>query len=356
MSLAQKIKDIIAEKGPITVAEYMSLALYDPQHGYYRKTKPIGAGGDFITSPEISQIFGELIGIWLAVEWETMESPEAIVVELGPGRGTLMNDILRATRNVQGFHEKIEVHLVEVSEVLRREQQKILSDKNVKIFWHETIDDLPDKPMLLVANEFFDALPIRQFRKYNNSWHEIMVALDNKGNLHFKNSEIFDKPEGDVFPANIKDNVIFEYSKSSIQILRKIAEKILKNKGAGLIIDYGYSGETFGDSLQSMKKHQFQSPLDKPGEADITAHVNFGHLRKAAHEGGAIAYGEISQGDFLVNMGIELRSAMLMKKCDEKMQSEIKSSVKRLISPEEMGTLFRCLAITDGDMPKPYGF
>jgi len=356
MNLEKHIKDLINKDGAMTIAQYMSLALTHEKYGYYRKNKAIGKEGDFITAPEISQIFGELIGVWMATCWKGTGSPEATLVELGPGRGTLMSDILRSTNKVGGFHDKIEVHLVEINEQLIEAQKESLSDYDVR--WHTDLSDLPEKPMFLIANEFFDALPIHQFIKTKDGWRERLVYLNEDNNLAYKTSSE-ETLNCKMIPKRLNDldeGYMYEASPQSIKIIKDIAQHIAKYNGAALIIDYGYYNNSFSDSLQAVKNHQFYDPLKTPGEVDITAHVNFTRLGKEAEKIGARAQGNVTQGDFLANMGIEIRAHMLAKHADEKMLKELESQINRLISPQEMGALFKCLALTNNNSAPAFGF
>lgn len=341
MSLEALIKSRIREHGPMSIAEFMALALTHPDYGYYMRGDPLGAAGDFITSPEISQMFGELIGAWLAAQWQQMGKREAILVELGPGRGTLMNDLLRATKNIPGFHASISVHMVEASPSLRAIQQEKLRSAHSSITWHTNIDTLPKFPLLLVANEFFDALPIRQFI-HDGEWKERMISVDEHDQLQF------------VLPA--KAGMTIEMCEEAQFIINIIASHIATHGGAALIIDYGYEGGSRGDTLQAMKHHSYHHILDEPGSADLTAHVDFDVLSKRAIAAGAQSYGPITQGTFLERLGIEIRHEILLSKANEAQKSAMISAYERLISPKQMGELFKVLAIVSKNLPRPEGF
>jgi len=359
MSLEDKIKNILKEKGHMTTDEYMSVCLYDDEFGYYRVHDPIGRDGDFITSPEISQTFGEMIGAWLAATWSSVDSPkEKILVELGPGRGTLMKDILRATKNVDGFHDGLEVHLVEVNEKLRDRQRNVLEHEKVEIFWHDSVDDLPAKPIFLVANEFFDALPIVQFTKMKKGWRENIIRLDEEGNLEFGILEKKTKP-CKLVPEEFDDAKVgdfYEMSPYSIEVIEKISEHIKKHDGAALIIDYGYFKNELADTFQSVKAHKYHNPLKTPGEADLTAHVNFPNLQKVAIKKGVNAYANVTQGELLVSLGIGIRAKAIMEKLNGRDKDVFGDAIKKLISVDEMGSLFKCMAIMRQDRDVPYGF
>lgn len=334
--LLQLIKQRIDKFGPMSVADYMSMCLTHPEHGYYMKRDPLGAKGDFTTSPEISQIFGELLGLWLAAQWQKQGKSDAIVVELGPGRGTLAADLLRATKKVAGFHDNISLHLIEMSPALRQKQWQMLAGKHAQIHWHETLDELPEKPIFFIANEFFDALPIHQ---YVNGV-ERMVAC--------KNNQL-------VFTPQETDNII-ESSPASIEVMKKLSSHIAQFGGAGLVIDYGYTVGSKGDTLQAMKNHTYHSILENPGEADITAHVDFAALKDCALEAGASCFGAMPQGKFLLQIGASQRLMTLSQNAQAEQRPELLSGFERLISHEQMGELFKVMAVLPADAPKPEGF
>jgi NADH dehydrogenase [ubiquinone] 1 alpha subcomplex assembly factor 7 len=337
--LDEIIKAKIADAGPMTVAEYMQLALAYPEYGYYMRKDPLGAEGDFTTAPEISQVFGELVGAWLASQWLIMDKPECALVELGPGRGTLMNDILRATKHVSGFHDAVSVHLVETSPVLKQKQWQALARKHGDITWHEQFSDVPEMPLLLIANEFFDALPIRQFVEDGT---ERMVS---------------------VMPAQagIKAlcwtpaaaGVTKETCEPAEQIMRDIATRISTHSGAALIVDYGYA-EGHGDTLQAVREHQYSEVLKDPGMADLTAHVDFSALKKAAE--GCAVYGPVPQGAFLTRLGVAERIERLAHNASDDQVKELYAGVRRLTEPKQMGELFKVLGLCGKDMEKPEGF
>lgn len=348
VQLEKTIKGIIEKKRSISVAEYMNLALAHPEYGYYMGRDPLGAKGDFTTAPEISQVFGEIIGAWLANKWLLLGSPKNVaLVELGAGRGTLMADILRATKNLNGFHESISVHIVEISPHLRQKQWKTLAGKHERIEWHKTIDTLPQSPILLVANEFFDALPIRQFVHYYPSppftgegegkgggCIERMITINMGKKLCF------------IPPSPSRgEGFIRETCEPAIAIMRALAKHIKTHKGAGIIIDYGYVGGSAGDTLQAMKNHEYHDVLADVGEADITAHVDFAAIAEAARAEGIIAEDAIPQGAFLMRNGAGERTTKLCASSTPEQQKALISGLKRLADPEEMGELFKVLII-----------
>lgn len=338
MTLELLIKERIRDHGPITVADYMAMCLTHPEYGYYMRRDPLGVSGDFTTAPEISQIFGELLGLWLGAQWQKQGKPQCALVELGPGRGTLMADILRATKKIAGFHEALSVHLVEASPVLKQKQWKTLAGKHPRIDWHDDIDELPDLPLFFAANEFFDALPIKQF--IGNS--ERMVALDEKGSL--------------TFTPTTEVHAIIEKSPASLEVMRKLAGSMADGVGAGIIVDYGYSGGSRGDTLQAVKQHIYHNALITPGEADITAHVDFDMLAEAARASGAAAFGAVPQGKFLLQIGASQRLMNLCASANETQKQELMSGFERLIAHEQMGELFKVLAILPAGSERPEGF
>ena len=351
--LADQLRAEIRRSGPLPLARFMDAALNDPTHGYYRTRDPLGAQGDFVTAPEISQMFGELAGVWLAYSWQKMGAPEETqLVELGPGRGTLMGDALRATQRIPGFHEAVILHLVETNPVLRQAQHAALGA--FQPMWHARIANLPPGPLLLVANEFFDALPIDQYIFTKGAWHERRVGLakNQEGieDFAFTVGHATDRLFPPASEGDIREDCPLAHA-----IARQIGERIATYGGAALIIDYGTaSGET-GDSFQAMRGHARHDPLTEPGSADLTAHVDFAALAAAARQAGAQTFGPVEQGPFLETLGIAHRAAVLSKAAPEQ-AGKIGLAVKRLIAPTEMGTLFKALAITGPQQPTPPGF
>jgi SAM-dependent MidA family methyltransferase len=291
--LDAEIRARIARAGPMPVAEFMAMCLYDPQHGYYGHRSPFGAAGDFVTAPEISQMFGELVGLWAAEAWQSMGKPDPVaLIELGPGRGTMMVDALRAARAAPDFRRAVRVHLIETSLDLQARQWATLSTvDDVPLYWHTTMDDVPGTASLIVANEFFDALPIRQAERRPTGWHERMVAVDPGGALaltiaHDRLPNLGQNPLPALAQAEIGE--IFEWRPATfaIEIARRAAAG-----GAALIIDYGHVKSATGDTFQAVRCHRHASPLTSPGLTDLTAHVDFEALGKAAQEAGARVHG-----------------------------------------------------------------
>ncbi len=344
----------IALTGPISLADFMAEALGHPRLGYYRHATPVGAAGDFTTAPEISQMFGELLGAWLAERWLAMGQPAPVrLVELGPGRGTLMADALRATRGVPGFHAALDLHLVDTNEPMRAAQRNALrgfaSDVPVTT-WHERLDTVPDGPLLLVANEFFDALPVRQFHRTSRGWVERMVGVDENGTLRLALAPGV-TPFAKLLPEAAVDAEA-EICEAGRALAAAIGDRIARHGGWALIIDY--SGETAGRaaSLQAVRSHQGADILDRPGETDLSAHVDFAALAKAS---GVTSFGPVGQGTFLRELGIVERSEALKRKATPAQASTIDAALVRLIAPDQMGTLFRVLALGDGKSA-PVGF
>jgi NADH dehydrogenase [ubiquinone] 1 alpha subcomplex assembly factor 7 len=331
--------------------------LHDPTLGYYATHDPIGAGGDFITAPEISQMFGELLGLWCVQAWRDQGSPSPVrLVELGPGRGTLMADALRAARLDPEFLASIEVVLLEASVGLRKQQAAILETARcpAPVRWVDHLDEtLSDRPLFLLANEFFDALPIRQAVLTERGWCERMVVVDGQGNLALAASPVATMlaiPSERGLP---EAGAIYETSPAGEAVVAQIAAVIANKGGAALIVDYGYGADSgFAETLQAVAEHKFANVLDNPGEADLSAHVDFAALARVAVEAGAKTYGPVDQGEFLRGLGIVSRAERLSR---NHLQS-VERQLNRLVGAEEMGTLFKALAIVPSHAPKPSGF
>ena len=356
--LSAHLKALIAADGPLTVARYMREALLHPEHGYYTTREPFGVAGDFITAPEISQVFGELIGLWCAAVWQQIGSPEKIaLIEFGPGRGTLMADALRATRIVPGFSDAIDVHLVEASPRLRSLQRETLADTGVT--WHDGLETLPHLPSLMIGNEFFDALPIRQLIYRGDAWRErcIVWSDDNDApgwsDMAAPDALIRLAPERTA-PATEGD--IFEICEDGRLIAEATAQHISRYGGAGLFLDYGHGKSAYGDTFQALRRHDYVDVLDAPGTADLTAHVDFDALLASAAGGGADCFGTVTQGQFLSALGIETRVERLAREASPRQTATLRSSARRLIEPTEMGTLFKAVAIAAPGMGTLPGF
>ena len=345
----------IRQTGPMTVAEYMAECLQHPQHGYYTTRDPLGSKGDFTTAPEISQMFGELLGLTLAQHWISSGAPDKIILtELGPGRGTLMADILRTTRAVPGFHQAIDLHMIESSSPLRDAQQKAIHPHNAT--WHTQLSELPDGPLYLIANEFFDALPIRQFQRADDGWQERMVGQED-GSLSIGLTTDKTRP---AFLEHRVDNTtkgqIVEYSAPSSALAQYIGERISACGGVALIVDYG-DWRSFGDTLQAVRNHTYDPVFANPGQADLTAHVDFEELARAATLAkNTKATKIIPQGTLLGRLGIGQRAQVLADQLDGAALENHIAAFHRLTHESEMGNLFKAIAFHHSACAAPPGF
>ncbi len=343
-SLAESLAKAIDLAGPIPLAHYMAAA----NTHYYATRDPFGAEGDFTTAPEISQMFGEMIGLWLTDLWLRMDKPKSHYVELGPGRGTLAVDALRAMAMV-GLNPSI--HLVETSPVLRMAQQQRLPSAT----WHNDISTLPtDGVILLVANEFFDALPIHQLLKSDGQWFQRAVT--------FEEGRFFPVPgvavPDDIIPDTLRNapgGSVIETGSASVTLIRALAEQLARQGGAGVIIDYGYDGPALGETLQAVKGHKSADVFADPGEQDLTTHVDFGTLGCVVEMIGAKVHGPAGQGQWLARLGLTERTAALSAAKPEK-AAQFAGERDRLCSPDAMGRLFRVMGITAPGWPDPDGF
>lgn len=354
--LAGRIQALIAAQGPISIAQFMTMALHDPAGGYYATRDPFGSGGDFTTAPEVSQMFGEMLGLWCIQVWHDQGRPKnPRLVELGPGRGTLMADVLRTIRTVPEFFDGLEVTLVEASPVLQEIQKKKLENSGAQINWIGRFDDTGSGPLFLLANEFFDALPIRQFVKTPRGWCERMVTVKD-GVLAFALAPIPISPA--LIPSDrleAPEGGVYESAPAATALAEEIAAIIARQGGGALITDYGYAAPGFGETLQAVAAHSFAALLEDPGESDLSAHVDFPALAQAAKRGGASVFGPQNQGDFLVDVGIGRRAEKLMASNPVSAQSLV-AGVERLIAPDQMGVLFKALALMPDAAPRPPGF
>jgi len=353
------LREMIAENGPMSLETYMALALNHPAYGYYVSKMPIGRSGDFITAPEISQMFGELTGLWSAAVWRAMGEPQPLrLIELGPGRGTLMADALRAAQIVPDFLSALVIHLVESNKILQACQHRALKDTGLAISWHAAVGELPDGQAIMVANEFFDCLPIRQFVRTETGWHERLVGLNDERRLSFG---LAPNPVADMNMQG-EPGQVFEAGLAASRVMAQIAARLCRQGGALLVIDYGFDAPQFGATLQAVRSHRIASPLDDPGEADLTAHVDFCALTKTARAAGAAVHGPVPQGVWLTRLGIYERAAKLREKASESQKAAIDSALRRLAgeedgsSAETMGRLFKVLAVTAPGLSIPPGF
>ena len=356
--LQSEIRKLIKSSGPMPVWRYMELCLMHPEHCYYMSRDPLGREGDFTTAPEVSQMFGELLGLWAASVWKAIGSPPMLrLVELGPGRGTMMADALRALRVLPPLYESLDIHLVEVNPVLREKQRAMLSGAR-NIFWHDRIDDVPEGPAVIFANEYFDVLPIHQVVKRETGWHERVVQLDDNGRLVFGASaepmprfEVLLPPLVRAAPVG----AVFEW-RPDAEIM-KIARRVREQDGAALIIDYGHLRSDAGDTFQAIARHSFTDPLKNPGQADVTAHVDFQALVRAAEDVGARVHGPVTQGEFLKRLGIETRALTLQAKTTPEVSADIAGALKRLTDSGRggMGSMFKVVAITEPNLTSVAG-
>jgi NADH dehydrogenase [ubiquinone] 1 alpha subcomplex assembly factor 7 len=348
--LQSELKRLIKSSGPMPVWRYMEMCLAHPEFGYYVSRDPLGREGDFTTAPEVSQMFGELLGLWAASVWKAIGSPPILrLIELGPGRGTMMADALRALRVLPPLYQALSIHLVEINPVLREKQKAALSGVR-NIAWHDGIDDVPDGPAVILANEYFDVLPIHQVVRRESGWHERTVELDGNGGLVFgAGAEPIPRFEV-LLPPLVRAaplGAVFEW-RPDTEIM-KLASRVRDQDGAALIIDYGHLRSDAGDTFQAIARHNFTDPLKSPGEADVTAHVDFQALVRAAEDLGALVHGPVPQGDFLKRLGIETRAVTLMGKTTAEVSADISGALKRLTDSGRggMGSMFKVMAVTE---------
>ena len=347
--LLSEIKKLINSSGPMPVWRYMELCLLHPQYGYYISRDPLGREGDFTTAPEVSQMFGELLGLWAASVWKAIGSPPLLrLIELGPGRGTMMADALRALRVLPPLYQALHVHMVEINPVLREKQRTTLSGVRT-IAWHNHIDEVPDGPCIIFANEYFDALPVHQMVKRETGWHERVVDLDENGTLIF-GVESDPTPRFEVLlPPLVRAapvGAVFEW-RPDTEIM-KLARRVRDQDGAALIVNYGHMRSDAGDTFQAIARHSYTDPLKAPGQADLTAHVDFHAMARAAEDLGARVHGPVTQGEFLKQLGIETRAVSLMSKASHEVSEDIARALKRLIGGgrDGMGSMFKVLGIS----------
>ncbi len=362
--LAEEIRTIIDTEGPMPFDRFMELCLAHPKYGYYITRDPFGADGDFVTAPEISQMFGELVGLWAAHIWSSMDCPEVVqLVELGPGRGTLMADALRACRVAPEFLAAIEVTMVETSPVLRQRQQEALADCGVPVSWALGLSEVPRGPLIVIANEFFDALPVRHFARVQEGWSEKLIGNGPDGRFY---AGVSSNPEP-LIQADAPLGSVLEIGAIGHQYMSELARNIADFGGAALVIDYGHTQTSLGDTVQALWRHQPISPLEAPGECDVTAHVDFASLGRAAEASGALVSGPVTQASFLMQIGLLHRADALKRRADPAQSIDIDRAVERLTGTEPeagaggkavpgMGALFKAMAITSTNVPKPPGF
>lgn len=353
--LDRLVREIVAMEGPISLERLMALALGHPKHGYYMTRDPFGAAGDFVTAPEVSQMFGELLGLWAAEVWRVMGAPAAVtLMELGPGRGTLMADALRAGAAMPGFRQALRVVMVETSPVLREAQRRALQPSGVAARWSETLDDAPDGPLIVLANEFFDALPARHYVRAPDGWRERMIGLRDDGALTF---DLADAVEP-ALTAEAPEGAILEMSPVSLRVMGALAGRIARDGGAALVVDYGHARTALGETLQALKAHKPVDPLAALGEADLTVHVDFSALGRAAQAAGAAVWGPVTQARLLRDLGIGARADRLARRMDAAGIARLDADLNRLAGagPDSMGELFKALAVAHPDLPAPPAF
>jgi NADH dehydrogenase [ubiquinone] 1 alpha subcomplex assembly factor 7 len=331
----------------------MEACLSDPQGGYYASRLPIGKSGDFVTAPEISQIFGELVGLWAAAVWQSMGAPAQLTVaELGPGRGTLMADALRAWRSVPQFLRRVTIALVETSPTLRKVQQERLAGSPVPIEWYWRIEDVPDGKLIVLANEFVDALPIRQLIRREGEWRERCVTLGASGEFTLSDGAALSH----TLAEPTADGAIIELRPTADACVAHLALRAAHTPLAALIVDYGYARPSFGDTLQAVRAHEFADPFAAPGETDLTAHVDFAALKRGAEAQQLAAHGPMPQGEFLLKLGLGARRDRLLQTARADQRDAIASGAARLVDPHKMGVLFKVLALTRVGLPPPPPF
>lgn len=350
--LARAITARITADGPITVGQFMDIALNDPTYGYYRTRAAIGAEGDFITAPEITQVFGEIVGLWGAVVWQMMGSPAKIrLIEIGPGRGTLMADLLRAARMVPAFSAALDVHLVESNHVLRNAQRERLAEAQQPLAWHQSFAELHgshkgiEAPSILIANEFLDTCLARQMVRRDAGWVERCVGLDEMGQFVFVEGLRVMDPDAEALPHEAKLGDIFEVQ--DFGFLDAVAALSEQGALAALFFDYGHMRSSVGDTLQALKAHAPEPPLASPGDADLTVHVDFEAFAKEASKRSLVADGPLPQGEFLGRLGIVERASRLMAANPAK-ASAIEVAVGRILSPNGMGSRFKAIGLRKG--------
>jgi SAM-dependent MidA family methyltransferase len=359
-ALETEIRRRIAVAGPMPVRQYMTLCLTHPDYGYYATRDPLGRGGDFITSPEISQVFGELLGLWAAETWRLMGEPENVrLIELGPGRGTMILDALRAVQVAPAFRSALVLHMVEISPVLQERQQQALSALDVPMMWHQQFDEVPEGPAIILANEIFDVLPVNQAIRQDNGWYERVVELDKNGKLAFGIAAevipLFDQ----LIPETVRDapvGSIYEWRADTLPLA--LGRRVAQQGGAALVIDYGHLKSAPGETLQAVGGHAFVNPLLSPGQVDLTAHVDFQALGAAAESMGARVHGPVEQATFLRSLGIEQRTTTLMAAAPTEKLADIEGAVKRLLGEGRtgMGKLFKAIAISQPSLRALPGF
>jgi NADH dehydrogenase [ubiquinone] 1 alpha subcomplex assembly factor 7 len=350
--LGEALRRRLVAGGPITVAAFMAEAA-----AHYYRRDPFGPRGDFVTAPEVSQMFGELIGLWAAEVWRCLGAPAPVLlVELGPGRGTMMADALRAARLVPDFLEAARIHLVETSLALAAAARERLAVHRPTL--HAHLAEVPDGPAIVLANEFLDALPVRQFVRAGAGWRERLIAWDEAADALAFTLDPRPSPLAALATAGLEhapEGTVAEFSPQAAAVAGELGRRIARQEGAALLIDYGDAGPLAGPTLQAVRRHAPADVLAHPGEADLTAHVDFALIARAAREAGAETYGPVPQGAFLGALGIAERARRLKERASPAEAAGIDAALERLVSPSAMGTLFKALALVPRGMPAPPG-
>ena len=345
--LKRKIKKTIEETGPMSLAEFMKIALTDPKNGYYRKKMPLGSKGDFITSPDISQIFGEIIGIWILDLWIKLSKPKDLqIVDLGGGRGTLLSDVKRVLKNKIQNYIIIDIN----NELIKLQKQTV---ENLLHF--ENLRDIPKKPTIFIGNEFLDTFPVNQFIINGSCLKEVCINVDNEELIFCHQRTNLSKSLSDQESSRLKVNNIFEINFESRKFIKKISNFIKENNGGAIFFDYGYTVNK-GDTLQAIEKNKFVNPLDNPGNADITSHVDFIDMANQAKKNMVNVWGPETQSSFLEKMGARERLNLLESISDDRVKEELRLGLNRLTDNDQMGELFKVFAITSDKFPSPEGF
>ena len=358
--LETEIRRLIELAGPMPVSQFMSLCLCHPVHGYYTTHDPLGSEGDFITAPEISQMFGELLGLWAAAVWHQMGTPPQVrLIELGPGRGTMMLDMLRAAHVMPDFRKAAAVHLIETSPALLQRQKETLGKVDVPIVWHEALTEVPDGPAIIIANEFFDALPLNQTVRLEDGWHERVVEVDHQGHLAFAVSPEPVKFFEQTLPPQARTaevGSIYEWRGDGYTL--EVARRVVRGGGGALIIDYGHIESMVGDTFQAMRARRRSHPLAAPGFADVTGHVDFQALAQVAEGMGARVHGPIDQATLLRRLGIEKRAANLKKVAPPDKAASVDLALARLTAGGRtgMGTMFKAIGLSAPQLASLPGF
>lgn len=351
--LERIIQDKITADGPMSVAVFMTLALSHPEYGYYVSRDPFGVDGDFTTAPEISQMFGEMIGAWICdTAINQIDADRFNFFELGPGRGTLMSDALRVAKNVPGFLESSALHLLEMSPVLREKQKQALGEYSP--VWHGDLSSVPsDKPLIILANEFLDALPVRHLVWRGEAWRERLIDVKDGAFVWVETADVAEDVLAAVPPVPVapKEGDILEVSPERLCFMRDLFGLLKKARGVALFIDYGYARPAYGESLQALYKHAFCGVFEHVGDADLTAHVDFAGLQDLVQAEGLECFGVVPQGAFLKRLGIDMRAATLKKAGTPEQARDVEKALHRLTDSGEMGELFKVMGFgygTDG--------